>query len=421
MQGVGGALTVPGSLAVLTSCVAREERGRAIGTWSAYTTVTTIVGPVLGGVLASAGLWRGVFVIKVPLAVTALAALRWKIPETKGKQNQPLDWLGAGLATLGLAGVTFAAIEGPQLGLTAPLVLGSGLAGAVALAAFLAVEARGRSPMVPLSLFRNRTFSGANLLTLLLYAGLTAVFFFFSLALIQGQGFTARATGLAVLPFVLALALLSCWAGGLADRIGPRPLLIAGPAVTALAFAGMGAPGVGTGSAEYWTHYLPGVLLAGVGMGFTVAPLTTAVMTSLPDRNVGVASGVNNAIASSAGVLAIAFLGGTGLLTFQNELASRAKALPLTPDQRATLMREADNLGETRPPASLGTEIRSNVERAIRASLVTTFRRIALACAGLAGLGALIAGVWLEPGLKHQVGLDESNAPAEDRPAPGSN
>lgn len=420
LQGVGGALTVPGSLAVLTSCVAQEKRGQAIGTWSAFTTVTTIVGPVLGGVLASAGFWRGVFFINVPLAVMALAVLAWKVPETTDEHTQRLDWLGAGLATFGLAGVTFAAIEGPELGLLHPLVLASAVTGAGSLVAFLVAEARVRSPMVPLSLFRNRTFSGANVLTFLLYAGLTAVFFFFSLALIQSQGYSARAAGFAVLPFVFSLALLSRWAGALADRMGPRPLLIAGPALTALGFAGMGMPGLGTGPADYWTHYLPVILLAGAGMGLTVAPLTTAVMTSLPDRNVGVASGVNNAVARSAGVLAIAFLGGFGLLTFRQELAGRAALLPLTSEQQATLMVEADDLGDAQPPPHLDAALRSDVERAIRGSLLTAFRRTALVCGGLAGLGALIAGVWLEPRVERDGKGEEANAPAEDRPARGS-
>lgn len=402
LQGVGGALLVPGSLAVLTACVPESKRGRAIGTWSMFTTVTTIIGPVLGGVLASAGLWRGVFFINVPLAGIALLMLAWKVPETTDEETRRLDLVGAALVTVGLAGVTYGAIEAPERGLTQPSIVASVGIGVIALIAFVIVETRVRSPMVPLHLFRDRTFTGSNLITLLVYAGLSAAFFFFSLALIQAQGYSARAAGFAQLPFVASLALLARWAGDMADRIGPRRLLIFGPLITGFGFLLLGLPGLDTGPNMYWTHYLPGVFLSGVGMGLTVAPLTTAVMTSVPDRNVGVASGVNNAVARSAGVLAIAFIGGFGLLTFKADLAGRAEQLELNPTQHRALMMEANDLGEADPPASLGAELRPDVERAIRGSLVTTFRWAAFICAALAGLGSLVSVLWIVPGPRHR-------------------
>lgn len=404
VQGVGGALMVPGSLAIISACVPSGERGRAIGTWSAFTTMTTIVGPVLGGILASAGLWRGVFFINLPLAALSLVALALRVPETFGEETEELDLVGTLVVTTALAGLTYGAIEAPERGLTAPLVFLALSAGVGGLLAFVWIESRARSPMVPLGLFRSRTFGGANVVTLLLYGALNVAFFFFSLTLIQAQGYEARQAGFALLPFAVLLTLLSRWAGGLVDRYGARRPLVIGPATTALGFLALGLPGLASGASSYWSTYLPGVALIGLGMGLTVAPLTTAVMTSVPQPQVGVASGVNNAIARSAGVIAIAFVGGLALLSFRQTLAGQAQQLPLEPDQRTALIAEAEDLGEAEPPPSVPQELVKRVERSIRISLLTTFRRIAFLAAGLAGASSAIAALWVEGKGRHEMG-----------------
>ncbi len=223
VQGVGGALMIPGSLAIISASFGDDRRGRAIGTWSAATTLVTIAGPLLGGFLADAGLWRGIFLINIPLGVTALLVLFFKVPESHDEQAAPgIDYLGAGLASLGLAGLTYGFISAPRLGFGAPSVAGALLGGATALAAFVFVESRSNHPMMPLQLFRSRTFSGANLLTLFLYGALSVGMFFLSLNLVQAQNYSQSLAGLAFTPFAVLISVLSRLTGGLADRYGPR-------------------------------------------------------------------------------------------------------------------------------------------------------------------------------------------------------
>lgn len=411
-QGVGGALMVPGSLAIISACIPSGQRGRAIGTWSAFTTITTIAGPVLGGALAGAGLWRGIFFINLPLAALALAATALRVPETRDENNARLDWLGSVVVTVALAALTYGAIEAPERGLRQPIIIISLLLGFVGLAAFVLVERRVRQPMVPLNLFKNRTFTGANLLTLCLYAALNAIFFFFSLTLIQAQGYQAQEAGLASVPMVALLALLSRWAGGLVDRYGARGPLIIGPAVAGIGFFSLSFPGLTADASTYWTTYLPGVLLIGLGMGITVAPLTTVVMTSLPDSQVGVASGVNNAVARVAGVLAIAVVGGLALVSFRQLLVDQSNNLPINQQERQALIEQAPRLGEASPPPGFGLEAAEQADQVIRRSLLITFRRTTYASAGLAWLSALAAAIWIEPKQKTTKAKDEKTPAA---------
>lgn len=392
-QGMGGALMVPGSLSIITASIPAKDRGRAIGTWSAFTTLATILGPVLGGFLASAGLWRIVFFINLPLAVVALAALAYRVPESKDPEAKALDLVGALLVTFSLAGLTYGAIEAPERGLTHPVILAALIGGVLGLIAFTAWERRVEAPLLPLGLFRSRTFSGTNLLTLLLYAGLNVALFFFSLTLIQAQGYPARQAGLALLPFTFMLAVLSRWSGDVADRRGPRLLLIVGPLVSAIGFFGLGVPGLGSGPGQYWTTYFPGIVTVGIGMGLTVAPLTTAVMGSVRDSRAGIASGVNNAVARTGGVLAVAIVGGLALFSFRQELQARSQDLAITQQQRQELIAGADKFGETQPPSSVGAEARPKVERAIKQSLLDTLNGTSKIAAALAALGAVLAGL----------------------------
>ncbi len=405
VQGLGGALMVPGSLAIISASFGPDRRGQAIGTWSAFSTITTVIGPLLGGELASRGLWRGVFFINLPLAVLALGALYLRVPESRDEEMPPqLDYPGALLATLGLAGITYGFIEAPERGLGALPVLGALVGGVAALVAFVVVEARSRHPMMPLGLFRSRTFSGANLLTLFLYAALNASFFFLPLNLVQVQGYTEALAGRAMLPFALLLTLLSRWAGGLVDRYGPRLPLVIGPAITGLGFLMFAFPGLTGGPDDFWRTYLPAITVVGAGMGVTVAPLTTAVMGAVSSSHAGVASGINNAVARTAGVLAIAVMGAVFLSSFGGALAAKTEAVVMTAEARTALQQEGRNLGNAAAPAGLSGEAQVAVRGAIRSAFVDTFNLTAYLMAGLAWLSALMAALLVEPRQSPAIG-----------------
>jgi EmrB/QacA subfamily drug resistance transporter len=397
VEGIGGALMIPGSLAIITTFFGQDQRGQAIGTWSATSTIVTVVGPLLGGVLSNVGLWRGVFLINVPLGLAALAILQWEVPESRDNAaTGSIDILGAALQALGLAGLTYGFISAPDLGFGHPVVVGTLVGGAVALAAFVWVEARRPNPILPLRLFRSRTFSGTNLLTLFLYGALSVGLFFLSLNLVQVQGYSLATAGVVFMPFALILTALSRWAGRLADRIGPRPLLVAGPVLTGFGFLVMAFAGITAGPSAYWLTFFPGIVLIGVGMGITVAPLSTAVMNSVETHQAGIASGVNNAVARTAGVLAIAVVGALMLLLFATGLDTRTASLNLSPSTRIALQAEAARLGEAAVPAGVAPESADTVEAAIKLAFVDAFRVVMLICTGLAWLAALLGGVLIE-------------------------
>ncbi len=397
LQGIGGSLMVPGSLSIITAYFPAERRGRAIGTWSTFSTITTIGGPILGGFLASHGLWRVVFFINVPLAVIALFTLIRHVPESRDENAPPrLDYLGALLATLGLAGITFGFLQAPNSSLSDPLVIGTLIGGVIALILFVLVEARSDHPMMPLNLFRSRTFSGTNALTLFLYAALGVVPFFLTLNLIQVQGYTADIAGFIFLPFTILLALLSRWSGGLIDRVGARLPLIVGPAIAAVGFGLLALPGLTDGPSQFWTTYFPGIVVLGIGMGITVAPLTTAVMGAAPQANSGTASGINNAVARTASVLALAIVGALAISVFTANLDGRAAALNLSAQNRSALHAQANNLGAAQVPSDLSGASASAVGQAIRLAFVDTFRLIAVIGLALGFISAIMAAILVE-------------------------
>ncbi|MFN8527942.1 MAG: MFS transporter [Anaerolineae bacterium] len=400
VQGIGGALMIPGSLAMISANFSDERRGAAIGTWSTFSTLTTLLGPLVGGWLAERGLWRAVFLINVPLGLIALYLLASRVPESRSETpTRRLDWAGAVTITLSLALFTigFTLLQNADSG---PLSLLMIVGGIGALIGFLVIESRIEHPMVPLKLFRNRTFSGTNALTLLLYGALRVAPFFLGLNLQQIQGYPADVAGFAFLPFALCLIALSRLSGGLASRLGPRLFLTLGPALTGVGFLLLGLPGQTGGVSDYWTTFFPGTLVLGVGMGLTVAPLTTAVMSAAPRENSGAASGINNAISRVAAVLALTIVGGIALANFQGGLAARAETLGLSEEARVELSANSAALGATELPNGLSADQQTQVKQAIDESFLEVNRLVSVISAVLAWLSALIAFVMVEP--KHQ-------------------
>jgi EmrB/QacA subfamily drug resistance transporter len=388
IQGVGAAFLVPGSLSLISESFDEAARGQAIGTWSGFTTITTAAGPVLGGWLIEHASWRWAFFINAPIAAAVTVISISRVPETRNANAGSVDWVGTLFVIGGLGGVVYGFIESVSIGWGTSLVFGSVIAGVVCLIVFVFVEAKVRSPIVPPALFQSRSFSGANLLTLFLYAALGIFFFLFPLNLIQVQGFSTTSTGAAALPLILLMFSLSRWSGGLIARFGPKAPLIVGPLISAVGFALFTVPSVG---ASYWKAFFPAFVVLGLGLAVSVAPLTTVVMTSVGQDRAGTASGINNAVARVASLLAIAILGIVTVKVFSFSLDRSLASRPLPPGILHYIESNEIKLAGLDLPSGLEPEITVEIRALISGAFIYAFRIVMLICSGLSLASALVA------------------------------
>jgi EmrB/QacA subfamily drug resistance transporter len=395
LQGIGAAFLVPGSLAIISATFDEADRGRAIGTWSAFGAITSAIGPVLGGWLIEHVSWRAVFFINVPLAAIVIVLSMHFMNESRDEsRGSQVDWTGAALAVLGLGALVFALLEWPSAGGRRSLTFTPLIIGIASLAALLVVERRVPTPMLPLRLFASRTFSLANLLTLLVYGALAVVLWLVPLMLIQVHHYSATAAGAAFLPLPLLVFLLSRWSGAVVSRIGSRPPLTIGPVVVA---AGLALIARAAADNNYWTTMFPGVTILGLGMAIVVAPLTTTVMGAVEVQHAGVASGVNNAVARIAGLVAVAALGVVLINSFGGRVGAALDRLGLAPAARAAIDRELPKLAGAQVDAAMADDRQAEVRQAIDASFIESFR-VVMNVAAAAAIAAAVAGLLLPAG-----------------------
>lgn len=398
LQAMGGALMIPGSLALISSSIQKKERGRAIGIWSACTTLVMLGGPVLGGALADSGLWRYIFFINVPLGLVAGSILIFRVAETiRAEKLKKIDFSGAILAALSLACITYGLLSLPDHKLWTFFVAGSIGGGIICFLIFILVEWKTDNAMMPLTLFRDKVFAGTNLLTFFLYAGLGGAMLFLSLNLVQAQGYNQLQSGMAFLPFTLLMIALSGIAGKLSDKYGARLFLTFGPVVSALGFFLLSLPSETQGPQAYWISFFPGILALGIGMSFTVSPLTATVMGSVREEFSGVASGINNSLSRIASVFANAIFGALALIIFSNTVARDLKSKNYTLSEYRIIETRTSSFGAARAPKSFAAQKQTDINKSYRQSFIYSYQLVLKGAAVLAIISAGIALVFLRP------------------------
>ena len=387
-QGVFGALLAPSALAVIVAAFPADQRGPAVGSWLAWSGIATIIGPLVGGQLIDAASWRWIFAINVPFVLATIALVLVAVPQRQRVgARPPVDWPGAVLSFLALAGPTFALIRQPESGWAAPDVLVPGLTGLVFLALFFAREATTPYPMLPLELFKRRNFAAGNIETFAMYAGLSVLFFYLVLFLQQVAGYSALQAGAATLPTTAVMFLLSKRAGGLADRYGPRLFMGGGPLV---ASAGLLMMLRVDADADYVRELLPALLVFSLGLSATVAPLTATVLADADEEHAGIASGINNAIARASGLLGVAAIGAVIAAQFAGQLNDRIDAATISPEGMA-VVRVAEQRALVRADVSgLPPEEGALVAGAVEAASVSAFHTGMAISAALVGLGGIL-------------------------------
>ena len=408
-QGVGSAMIIPSSLAIVSANFEYSRQGWAIGIWSAFTLLASGIGPIVGGVLTEMGLWRSVFFIHIPFGIVAALVLLFHVPESYDTESpQKVSIIGGILVTLGLVGITYGFTEGPQQGFSSPLIWLSITAGVTALIIFIWNEQRREYSLIPLDLFKSRTLSGANLVTVLLYGALGPAILYLPLNMIQIQGYSETFVGLSLLPMTILPAILSYVIGGVVDRRGPRLPLAVGQLVLSVSFVLLALIGTTGGQDVYWTTFFLPICLFGVGMGIALAPLTAAAVGSVSHAHAGIASGINNTISRSAQVLAIAVMGGLTISLFSQSLMSSPIVQALPADAQSQLEAESVNLAETSPPESLTDAERGDVGQVIRESFAESFNMLMWVGAVLCLVGAVLSALLIEQ-VWHMPDEDEEN------------
>ncbi len=396
-QGIGSGMMITCSLALVGAFFAHHRRSWAIGVWSGCTMLISGAGPILGGWLAESDLWRMIFFVNIPLCLLVIIVLLLYVPESLDEDApKELDISGTVLSTTALLVSGYFCIEGPRRGFDDLTVLLAGAAAIVILPVFVWVEGHSDHPMLPLNLFRSRTFTGANTLTLLLYGAMNSVLFFLPLSLIQVQGYTESAVGLALLPMTVLMVSISFAMSRIVDRYGPRLPLIFGPLLIGASFAMFAALAPGSGQPTYWTTLFPAICVFGVGLGVTLAPLTTTVMASVDEHHAGMASGLNNTVSRSAQVLAIAVMGGIVLSQFSQSLMSAPAVTSLPPDAQRFLAADSVRLAETALPASLSPLQQVSLATAIRESFAASISVVMWIAAALSIFSGLLAALLIE-------------------------
>jgi EmrB/QacA subfamily drug resistance transporter len=389
LQGTGGALLVPASLAIVGASFEGRLKAKAIGTWGALSGMAMAVGPVLGGWLVDVVSWRAAFLITPMMALVAIPIALRHVPESRDPEAHRLDLVGAVLVTAGLGGLVYALIESSASGFTDPLVLTALLLGTLALSAFVFAERREKDPMVPPSLFRSRDFDGGNLVTLLFYMALTGSLYFVPFLMMQVHGYSALVAGSAFLPFVAMNFLLGRFSGRICARFGAKLPLVVSSLAAAVGFLLFAMPGAEHGS--YWTSFFPAMVVQGFGMALIITPLTAVALSSVESEHSGMASGVNNAAARVAGLLAVAVLSVFVYGVFSTNLDARLDSMKLPGEVRSEMEAAKAHLGAAEAPEGVDAGTAAHIERAIDESFVAGFRIAMLISAALALASALSA------------------------------